>query len=634
MANPKYINKSHPMPKLSQYTYEGESINFDFYKEHMDEVGQEKTPLEFEYFCRTVSPIIAFSIHFCKPECYPQLIKSLFAVGRFNELAPNAREEFTSIDDWNQGKFEFSVRRFGYIPKKPDHTLFEAAQVYFSPSKVTMCFGIKAEFMIAAYWKFRDDPYWGPIVRSIITYAVDMYESHPGSEEYKGARYLFELAFAYNFFVKIHNERKLGIPYASTSNDTYRYNGIQEFGVFRINEGTTCQPDDPGYRMYATPRTITDIPFAPNTWFYIAYDSPVGDRSTQCAKKWIPSALRRMDMNYFLSDLAMMYEYTSEFLATGPVEQPQYETFESREEAQAFVDGLEGIDKFNNPNIYYCLKVAIGENVYRALVFKRSSKEEPSKEETKKEESSKEEPSKEEAKKEAKKEEPSKEEVKKEEPSKEEPKFKDEDFPKLVTKIIPRQPKKFVTEYKPTNSFLYKKPLETVYTPNKNTFVSTYTPKREVVLDTYIPKKEEPSKEEPKKETKKEEPKKEDKKETKKEEPKKEDKKETKKEEPKKEDKKEEPSKEEVKKEVKKEDKKETKKEEPKKEDTKKETNKKDKKEVKKEEPKKEVKKEEPKKETKKETKKEEPKKEEPKKIEPNKQKGKRAISDWDPSWD
>ena len=367
----KNIDKSLSEPKLFQYYYQNEVLNFSFYKEHLEETKQEKSPLEFNCYCRTISPAIMFIPSMCKKvEDLPHFAASLLAIGRCNEIASNSRNEFNSINDWNNGKFKFAIRRFGYIPHRPDHTLMEAAAVYFSPSKKTLCFGIKAEAMICAYWKFKDDPYWGPIVRSIITYAVDMYERHPGSEEYKSARYLFELAFAFNYFVKVNDERKAGIPKASTPLATYRYNDFQEFGTFRIYSGTTCPPQDAGFYMYSMPRTVTDIPYNHPIMFYIPHASAASELSTTYAKEWIPKAAMCVDMNYFLTKFVKMYEYMEQFLSEGVPQQPSYISFDNMQEAEKFAASVD-LTKFANLDVRFCLKVKVSESMYKAIIINR-----------------------------------------------------------------------------------------------------------------------------------------------------------------------------------------------------------------------------------------------------------------------
>lgn len=365
----KIVDKSLPEPKMFQQYYQNETLNFSFYKQHLEETGKEKAPLEFTCYCRTVSPAIMFLPLLCpNVEDLPHFAGSLLAIGRFNEIASNSRDEFRSIDDWNNGKFKFAIRRFGYIPNKPYHTLMEAAAVYFSPSKKTICFGIKAEAMICAYWKFKNDPYWGPIVRSIITYAVDMYEKHPGSEEYKAARYLFELAFAFNYFVKVNDEKKAGIPKSSTPLATYRYNDFQEFGTFRIYSGTTCPPQDAGFYMFSMPRTVTDIPYDHPVMFYIPHVSAACELSTTYAKEWIPKAALCVDMNFFLMKFVKMYEYMEQFLAEGNPQQPNYISFENMEEAEKYAKSVD-LTKFSSADVRFCLKVKVAPTVFKAVII-------------------------------------------------------------------------------------------------------------------------------------------------------------------------------------------------------------------------------------------------------------------------
>lgn len=367
------IDKRYPVPLLSQQRYQGERIFFKDYFKHMEST-EEKEPLEYDKFCKAISPIFTHAQFIVSQENIEHLGKSLMAIARFNEMAPESRQEFKSIDDWNNGVFTFSVRRFGYIPNRPDHSLMEAAEIYFSSSKVYQCFSIKAELMVTAYWRFRDDPYWGPIIRAIITYAVDMYHAHCGSEEYKAARYLFELALAFNFFVAVHDEAKVGVPTASTPAQTLKYTKIQEFGAYRVYSGTTCKPDDPNFFLYSCPRTSTDIPFDMKTMFYIPYADEVADKSVFCFKNALQKALSCPDMNHFLMQMVKMFAYMQDYIVTaGKPSQPQYISFKSMEEAQKHVDEKIPADRFiKGVVIYYCLKVDMGENNYKAVILQRT----------------------------------------------------------------------------------------------------------------------------------------------------------------------------------------------------------------------------------------------------------------------
>ena len=367
------VDKRYPVPLLSQQRYQGERIFFKDYFKHMSST-EEKAPLEYDKFCKAISPIFTHGNLLVAPENIEHLGKSLMAIAKFTEMAPESRHEFKSIDDWNNGVFTFSVRRFGYMPNRPDHSLMEAAEIYFSPSKVYQCFSIKAELMITAYWRFKDEPYWGPIIRAIITYAVDMYNAHNGSDEYKAARYLFELALAYNFFVAVYDESKVGIPAASTPAQTFRYSKIQEFGCYRVHAGTTCKPDDPNFFLYSCPRTSTDIPFDMKTMFYIPYADEVADKSMFCFKNALQKAITCPDMNHFLMQLTKMFAYTADYLVSaGKPAQPQYPSFKSVDEAQKYIDEKIPIDRFiKGVVIYYCLKVDMGENNYKAVVLQRT----------------------------------------------------------------------------------------------------------------------------------------------------------------------------------------------------------------------------------------------------------------------
>ena len=373
-VEPAYVNKHYELPRLSQQRFEGERVFFNDYitygKSH-----EEKQPLEFTCFTRTVSPAIINGRNIVRNgEDLNHYYYSMLAIGKFVEDAPNSRDEFKSLDDWNNGINKYSLRRFGYIPNNPRHSLMLAAEIYFSPSKVYQCFGIKAEAMIAAYWRFKDDPYWGPLIRPIITYCVDMYHEHKGSDNYKAARYLFELAFAFNYFVKVNDEVKAGIPIASTPARTLRYTKVQEFGVYRINARFTVPQTDPLFCLYAMPRCTTDIPFNPSTMFYIPYASDVGDKSTFCFDKTMQYILGKRDMNFFLSDYVRMFSYMEECLVSGEAKpaQPQYLSFKNMDEAQKFVDSVNGFERLvYKPDIYFCLKVDMGTNEFKAVVIKK-----------------------------------------------------------------------------------------------------------------------------------------------------------------------------------------------------------------------------------------------------------------------
>ena len=372
VLEPAYINKHYEVPRLSQQRFSDEKIFFGDYFKYFSE-HEERTPLEFNCFTRTVSPAFVNATLIARNLVDAgHLAYSLLAIGKFVEMAPNSRDEFKSLDDWNNGIFKYAIRRFGYIPNKPEHSLMEAAEIYFSPSKTYQCFGIKAEAMIAAYWRFKDDPYWGKFVRAIITYCVDMFNEHKGSDDYKAARYLFELSIAFNFFVRVNDEIKSGIPIASTPNQTMRYSKIQEFGAYRIFSGTTCPPEDPLFFLYATPRITTDIPFKPNTMFYIPYVSDVGEKSTEYFKKSMQNTLAKRDMNYFLADYVKMFSYMEESLvSTGKPAQPQYKTFKNMEEAQKYVESVKGLERVIPSDVYFCLKVELAPNMFKAVVIKK-----------------------------------------------------------------------------------------------------------------------------------------------------------------------------------------------------------------------------------------------------------------------
>lgn len=359
--------------QINQFTFKDEVLDFDYYIEHVREVGRELPPLEFDCFCKPVSPMITMAPRLCStPEQLDHCSKSLLAIGRFVEMAPTARNEFTNISDWNNGKFKYSLRRFGYIPRKPDHTFQEVAQIYFSPSKTLMCYGTKAELMIAAYWKFLDHPQWGSIIRAIITYAVDMYHRHTGSEAYKGARYLFELAFAFNYFVRVLNESQTGLAHASVHATTLKYDHIQEFGAYRIYQGTACESTDNLYYMYAFPRTITDIPFNPKTLFYIPYSDEVGDDSTSYFRYWMEKALLRKHMNAFLTDAAKIWLYTSKYISQGASKNPDYISFPDAAAAQGYVDNRKQAIYISGIDVYCCLKVRNDVGYFRAKVMPRA----------------------------------------------------------------------------------------------------------------------------------------------------------------------------------------------------------------------------------------------------------------------
>lgn len=426
---PKQRFPSVPRHLYQTYYFEGEKLDFAAYLHYNP--SNFKEPLMHDKYCRTCTPLFCFA-NIIAPLEQSLYCKSMLFIGDINRRVP--AEKLTilkSIDDFNNGVHKFSERRFGYIPlkkylneseeksepmesaapnkvteeKKQDENtmkqatdetvtseqtstekdeqkeheevsipLVDRAEVYLSASSCTLAFGVKAEMMLAAYWRFKDHPVYGHFVRCIVTYAVEQYNNHNGNEVAKGFRYMFELSIAFNFFVRIFDELVTNIPSRSVFARPIRYNYFQEFGTFQTYYKST--PEESIYYLQLLPRNNTNITYNENTIFYIPFHSSVIEDSTSCAIDAVNAALNMPTVEDFLTALTRMNAYMSKYQIheKGKTpEQPAYTVFNSIDEARTEVVERVSFPETVTMDVKFCLKCQTSPGQYEAVILSKDA---------------------------------------------------------------------------------------------------------------------------------------------------------------------------------------------------------------------------------------------------------------------
>ena len=367
---------------------------------------KDEEPLKYEYFTRTSTQFVCYAWSFADSDAAAfELIKSIFYVGKAVEDITKAILDgepiFYDARQWlGRGRAFESIKdvpkydafNYGVVP---EGLLFrKGCEIAWSQANARRFYNMKAEYILYAYYYFRNDAVWGRVFKNIITHAIKCREQHATPLE-KDARYVIELAKAYHTFATI--DESIGIPAKLCfANRIPPYMvATQEYGTYKENLGLAFKVDvDSMYNLLRgstgdlpaqyrdtlrrfiefAPRTTTNIKYDPRVRFCVPTDNVVGYVSTADANNAFNSL---MTTNYppevskdfvkptefiaiLTSSMSFMKHCYASHDATSNETNPKYLQFGSEESAARWVRNTHKKLVKQIPAefiIYYSLKV-------------------------------------------------------------------------------------------------------------------------------------------------------------------------------------------------------------------------------------------------------------------------------------
>ena len=320
---------------------------------------------------------------------------ALFFIGHCAEVIPQSRRKFTDISKWNDGKFQYAKRRFGYVPGDPNPPFGKLMEITFSPTGVNQIFACSSEFMIFLYYVFKSlektmdfssksasgeflqQAMSIKLISGIVQYAANamekMNESTVDDSSMKfanfsaesKARYLWELHTAFSMMSGIvgrAGERIYCLPQFHTFQSTMFFSDVAEFGTYKIE----------GSLLHQFPRTATLLPSCEKVMFHVPHDSKVRDACTEVMNEvfadFVPTTLQET-----LRKLMKLNTYKSQFLAVNKaaITSNTYNHFETIDEAIDYVKKAE-IPPVEGFKIYCILKVKVAEDNYNLELIEKN----------------------------------------------------------------------------------------------------------------------------------------------------------------------------------------------------------------------------------------------------------------------
>jgi len=336
-----------------------EKIDISFYAGYE---AKEQPILTHKFYTKLNTQVFLGIDQFVADEYKQECKEALFFIGFSAETIPSERRKFTELSRWNNGEFQYSKRRFGYIPRMSNPDFQKLIAICFSPTMVNQIFACTAEFLIFLYYVFKSypDSEQFKAVASYVQYATEMYHKHDGIEAEKRARYLWELHTAFSLNSGIENsedERYYCLPKYHSFLSTMMFTELSDFGTYSIVE----RDDSEEFYLHDFPRTSTRVPSTEKALFYIPHHSDARKACTECGYsafgEFSNLELSETSFQTALHTLMMMNIYKSAFRVSSKMEivPSDYKSFDNIVEAQAFVDSTKV--EFEGYRIYFMLKV-------------------------------------------------------------------------------------------------------------------------------------------------------------------------------------------------------------------------------------------------------------------------------------